>query len=299
MDYHKPVLLHQSVEGLDIRKEGIYVDVTFGAGGHSKEIIKKINAKGHLYGIDQDKDAIRNSLKNENFTLIRSNFKWITNFLQLEGVTEVDGILADLGVSSHQFDVPERGFTYRDDGPLDMRMNQEAKNSAAMVLNSYRFEELVDVFGQYGEVRNSKTLARKVIEQRERAGFKQISDLISVAEEVVIGSRPKYFAQVFQALRIEVNDELEVLGRFLMQCNGLIKKGGRLSVISYHSLEDRMVKKFIKSGNLSGKVDKDEFGKSLSTWKAINKKVIIPDDKEIIENSRAKSAKLRIAEKIV
>jgi len=231
MDYHKPVLLHQSVEGLDIRKEGIYVDVTFGAGGHSKEIIKKINAKGHLYGIDQDKDAIRNSLKNENFTLIRSNFKWITNFLQLEGVTEVDGILADLGVSSHQFDVPERGFTYRDDGPLDMRMNQEAKNSAAMVLNSYRFEELVDVFGQYGEVRNSKTLARKVIEQRERAGFKQISDLISVAEEVVIGSRPKYFAQVFQALRIEVNDELEVLGRFLMQCNGLIKKGGRLSVI--------------------------------------------------------------------
>lgn len=299
MEYHKPVLLHQSVEGLDIREQGIYVDVTFGAGGHSKEIIKKINAKGHLYGIDQDKDAIRNSLKNENFTLIRSNFKWISNFLQLEGVKEVDGILADLGVSSHQFDVAERGFTYRDDGPLDMRMNQEAKNSAAKVLNSYRFEELVEVFGQYGEVRNSKTLARKVIEQRERAEFKQISDLIAVAEEVVIGSRPKYFAQVFQALRIEVNNELEVLGRFLMQCNGLIKKGGRLSVISYHSLEDRMVKKFIKAGNLSGKVEKDEFGKSLSVWKAVNKKVIIPDDKEIMENSRAKSAKLRIAEKIV
>ncbi len=298
MEYHKPVLLKESVAGLNISEAGIYVDVTFGAGGHSQEILNKLSAKGHLYGIDQDIDAIHNIIEDDRFTFIRSNFKWITNFLKLKGVQQVDGVLADLGVSSHQFDVPERGFTYRDDGPLDMRMNQEAKISAAKILNSYSFEDLVRIFSQYGEVRNSKTLASRIIEYRQRNEFNLTSELISLIDGIVIGSRPKYFAQVFQALRVEVNEELDVLGRFLEQCDGLIKVGGRLSVISYHSLEDRLVKNFIKSGRLDGKVEKDDFGRSLNSWKAINKKVIIPSEEEVEENSRAKSAKLRIAEKI-
>jgi len=298
MDYHKPVLLHESVAGLNVKKDGVYVDVTFGAGGHSREIIKNLGVKGHLYGVDQDEDAVSNVLDSQKFTFLKSNFKWVGNFLELHGVLKVDGILADLGVSSHQFDVPDRGFTYRDDGPLDMRMNQYAEKSAADVLNTYKLEALISVFSEYGEVRNSKTLSRKIIEQRDRAKFNTINDLLMIVEEIFIGSRPKYFAQVFQALRIEVNDEIRVLGRLLEQCNDLIKVGGRLSVISYHSLEDRLVKNFMKAGNISGKVEKDDFGRSLSAWKPINKKVILPTEEEIGINSRAKSAKLRIAEKI-
>ncbi len=296
--YHNPVLLEESVAGLNIKQDGVYVDVTFGAGGHSRLILKQLNAKGRLLAFDQDEDAFRNSIDDERFKLIRSNFRWMHNFLKLEGIERVDGILADLGVSSHQFDISERGFTYRADGPLDMRMNASMRKKASDILNNYGFDQLVNVFSSYGEVRNSKSLANKIIELRVKSPYETIGQLLKTLESMVIGSRPKYYAQVFQALRIEVNEEMRVLSKFLTQCGDLVRIGGRLSVISYHSLEDRLVKKFMKSGNVNGLIEKDDFGRNLTPWKLINKKIIVPTEEEVRFNSRAKSAKLRIAEKL-
>jgi len=298
MTYHVPVLLKESVDGLAIKPNGVYVDVTFGAGGHSKSIITQLGAKGRLYAFDQDEDAFRNALDDPRFTLIRSNFKYVKNFLRLNDVTEVDGVLADLGVSSFQIDEASRGFTYRVDGPLDMRMNQYMEKSAADLLNSYTKDDLVYVLSNYGEVRNSKSLAQRVIEKRVKTPFRSISDLTEVLDEIYMGSKPKYFAQVFQAIRIEVNDEIEVLKKMLQQCADLLKIGGRLSVISYHSLEDRLVKRLMKTGNVEGVLEKDEFGKSQNSLKIINKKIILPSENELSLNSRARSAKLRIAEKM-
>jgi len=298
MTYHVPVLLKESVDGLAIKPNGVYVDVTFGAGGHSKSILTQLGAKGRLYAFDQDEDAFRNALDDPRFTLIRSNFKYVKNFLRLNDVTEVDGVLADLGVSSFQIDEASRGFTYRVDGPLDMRMNQYMEKSAADLLNSYTKDDLVYVLSNYGEVRNSKSLAQRVIEKRVKTPFRSISDLTEVLDEIYMGSKPKYFAQVFQAIRIEVNDEIEVLKKMLQQCADLLKIGGRLSVISYHSLEDRLVKRLMKTGNVEGVLEKDEFGKSQNSLKIINKKIILPSENELSVNSRARSAKLRIAEKM-
>ena len=298
MTYHVPVLLKESVDGLAIKPNGVYVDVTFGAGGHSKSILTQLGAKGRLYAFDQDEDAFRNALDDPRFTLIRSNFKYVKNFLRLNDVTEVDGVLADLGVSSFQIDEASRGFTYRVDGPLDMHMNQYMEKSAADLLNSYTKDDLVYVLSNYGEVRNSKSLAQRVIEKRVKTPFRSISDLTEVLDEIYMGSKPKYFAQVFQAIRIEVNDEIEVLKKMLQQCADLLKIGGRLSVISYHSLEDRLVKRLMKTGNVEGVLEKDEFGKSQNSLKIINKKIILPSENELSVNSRARSAKLRIAEKM-
>ncbi len=298
MTYHVPVLLKESVDGLAIKPDGVYVDVTFGAGGHSKSILSQLGVKGHLYAFDQDEDAFRNALDDPRFTLVRSNFKYVKNFLRLYGVTEVDGILADLGVSSFQIDEAARGFTYREDGPLDMRMNQYMKMSAADLLNSYTRDDLVYVLSNYGEVRNSKSLAQRIVERRSKVSFRTISDLTELLDEIYMGSKHKYFAQVFQAIRIEVNDEIGVLKKMLQQCPSLLKEGGRLSVISYHSLEDRLVKRLMKTGNVEGVLEKDDFGKSKNNLRIINKKIILPSDKELGLNSRARSAKLRIAEKM-
>ena len=299
MTYHEPVLLKESVDGLAIKSDGVYVDVTFGAGGHSKSILKQLGVNGHLYAFDQDEDALRNALDDSRFTLIRSNFKYIKNFLRLNDVLKVDGILADLGVSSFQIDEATRGFTYREDGPLDMRMNKYMKMSAADLLNRYTKDDLVFIFSKYGEVRNSKRLAQAVIEKREKSPFVMINDLNSVVEDVCIGSRSKYFAQVFQAIRIEVNDEMGVLEKMLQQCVSLLKVGGRLSVISYHSLEDRLVKRLMKTGNVQGDVIKDEYGKLQNSLRIINKKIIVPTAEEVAIDNRARSAKLRVAEKVL
>lgn len=298
MTYHLPVLLKESVDGLAIKSDGVYVDVTFGAGGHSKSILKQLGVKGHLYAFDQDEDAIQNAIDDPRFTFIRSNFKYIKNFLKLNKVGQVDGILADLGVSSYQIDESTRGFTYREDGPLDMRMNRYMKMTAADLLNRYTREDLVSILSKYGEVRNSKRLAQFVVDRRSKRPFEKISDLIELLEEIYIGSKAKYYAQVFQAIRIEVNDEMGVLKKMLEQCADLLKTGGRLSVISYHSLEDRLVKRLMKTGNVEGVVVKDEFGKLQNNLRLLNKKIIVPTDDEVRFNNRARSAKLRIAEKL-
>lgn len=298
MTYHKPVLLEESVDGLVINPDGIYVDVTFGAGGHSRSILNKLSAKGHLYAFDQDADAIANAIDDPRFTLTHSNFRYVRNFLRLYGIRKVDGILADLGVSSHQLDQVERGFTFRDDGPLDMRMNKYAKSTAAHVLNTYQREAMVQMFSAYGEVRNSKRLVTAILDRRENKLFEKIDDLREIVEENYMGTKTKYYAQVFQAVRIEVNQEIEVLKRLMEQSVDLLKEGGRLSVISFHSLEDRVVKKFMKSGNVEGKLIKDDFGRVQKEFKVINKRIIVPTENEVRFNNRARSAKLRIAEKL-
>jgi 16S rRNA (cytosine1402-N4)-methyltransferase len=297
-EYHISVLLDESIKSLSIRPDGKYVDVTFGAGGHSRSILNELSAKGHLYAFDQDEDAVENIIHDTRFTLIEANFRYLKRFLRLEGISEVDGILADLGVSSHQLDFPERGFSYRFDAPLDMRMNIKSDMSAADLLRTYSEESLVEILSNYGEVRNSKSLAKAIINARKFADIKTTFDFNRVLDQNVMGLRLKYFSQVYQALRMEVNDEIGALKDMLEDGLAVLKPGGRFSVITFHSIEDRVVKNFFKSGNFDGEVEKDEFGNIQKPFSLVNKKVIMADSKEQKVNVRSRSAKLRVAEKI-
>lgn len=298
MMYHNPVLLNECLDGLRIDPKGIYADLTFGGGGHSRAILEKLNS-GHLYAFDQDADAEANIPDDKNFTLVRHNFRFLKNFLRYYKVDGVDGILADLGVSSHQFDKAERGFSIRFDAPLDMRMNNETELTAATVINEYDEESLTKIFKQYGELKNSKQIAARIIKERQNKPLETTAELIDLVKPIVPQKiENKVMAMLFQAIRIEVNDELGALKEALEHCLDVLKPGGRLVVISYHSLEDRLVKHFMRSGNFEDKQDKDFFGRFESPFKLISKGAIIPTDEEIEQNSRARSAKLRIAEKI-
>lgn len=296
-EYHVPVLLNESVSGLEIKADGDYVDVTFGGGGHSREIFSRLKS-GRLFAFDQDEDAAANVIHDDRFFFIRHNFKYIRNFLKYYGVEQVDGILADLGVSSHDFDVAERGFSFRFDGDLDMRMNRDSPQTAADLVNSYTEDQLRKVFREFGEIDNAGRLARELVAARNAKSIKTTEQFCSaIAPCVPRLQESKYLAKVFQALRIETNHEMDVLHEFLEQSIELLKPGGRLVVITYHSLEDRMVKNFIKSGDLTGKQEKDFYGNVQSPLTAINRKVIVPTDEELERNPRARSGKLRIAEK--
>ena len=298
MEYHNPVLLHSSVDGLDIMPNGIYVDVTFGGGGHSAEILRKLGPNGKLFAFDQDEDALPNALQDERFTLINENFRFIKRFLRFHEIKSVDGILADLGVSSHQFDVAERGFSTRFDAELDMRMDQKNELSAYKVVNEYDEANLKRVFYDYGELKNASAIARVILEARELQPIKNTEQLKTVLGRFLPAHKSnKILAQMYQAIRIEVNHEMDVLKEFLVQSLELLKPGGRLSVISYHSLEDRLVKRFIKNGMFDGEPERDFFGNFSVPFKTIEK-LIVPDETEIKQNNRARSAKLRIAEKI-
>jgi 16S rRNA (cytosine1402-N4)-methyltransferase len=297
MEYHNPVLLHASVDGLNINPDGIYVDVTFGGGGHSKEILSRLGPNGKLFAFDQDEDALANTLPDERFTLINENFRFIKRFLRFYGVKEVDGILGDLGVSSHQFDVAERGFSTRFDAELDMRMSQKNDLNAYRVVNEYDEASLKRVFLDYGELKNAPALARTIVEAREHKLIKTTDELKEVlAKFLPERIRNKILAQIYQAIRIEVNQEMDVLKEFLEQSLEILKPNGRLSVISYHSLEDRLVKRFIKNGMFEGEPERDFYGNFSVPFKTIGK-LIVPDQTEIKINNRARSAKLRIAEK--
>jgi 16S rRNA (cytosine1402-N4)-methyltransferase len=297
MEYHNPVLLHPTVDGLDIKPDGIYVDVTFGGGGHSKEILRRLGPNGKLFAFDQDEDALANALPDERFTLINENFRFIKRFLRFHGVKEVDGILGDLGVSSHQFDVAERGFSTRFDAGLDMRMSQKNDLNAYRVVNEYDDANLKRVFLDYGELKNAPALARTIVEAREHQPIKTTDELKEVlAKYLPERVRNKILAQIYQAIRIEVNQEMDVLKEFLEQSLEILKPSGRLSVISYHSLEDRLVKRFIKNGMFEGEPERDFYGNFSVPFKTIGK-LIVPDNDEIKLNNRARSAKLRIAEK--
>jgi 16S rRNA (cytosine1402-N4)-methyltransferase len=298
MEYHNPVLLQASVDGLNIKPDGIYVDVTFGGGGHSKEILKRLGPNGKLFAFDQDEDALANALPDERFVLINENFRHIKRFLRFYGVKSVDGILADLGVSSHQFDVAERGFSTRFDAGLDMRMSQKNDLNAYRVVNEYDEANLRRVFLDYGELKNAPALARTIIEAREEQPIKTTDELKEVlARYLPERVRNKILAQIYQAIRIEVNQEMDVLKEFLEQSLEILNPSGRLSVISYHSLEDRLVKRFMKNGMFEGEPERDFFGNFSVPFKTIGK-LIVPDKEEIKLNNRARSAKLRIAEKI-
>lgn len=297
MEYHNPVLLKETVDGLNIQPDGIYVDVTFGGGGHSKEILSRLGANGKLFAFDQDEDAWANALPDEKFTLIQENFRYIKRFLRFHGVKQVDGILADLGVSSHQFDVPERGFSTRFDADLDMRMSKRNELDASKVINEYDEANLKRVFLDYGELKAAPALARTIIEARERATIKTTDELKIVLNKYLPEQfKNKILAQIYQAVRIEVNQEMEVLKEFLEQSLEILKPEGRLSVISYHSLEDRLVKRFMKNGLFEGEPERDFFGNFSVPFKNIGK-LIVPSEAEIKLNNRARSAKLRIAEK--
>ena len=298
--YHIPVLLNETVDGLNIRPNGIYVDVTFGGGGHSREILRRLGNDGHLYSFDQDADAEQNIPNgDERFTFVRSNFRYLKNWMRYYEVEQVDGVLADLGVSSHHFDAEERGFSFRFDAPLDMRMNERAGTPAADIVNNYSDEQLSNVFYLYGEMKNSRRIAAAIVKARAMGKIATINDLLCVVKPLMPREREKKdLARVFQALRIEVNHEMDALQEMLEATLKVLRPGGRLSVLTYHSLEDRMVKNFIRSGRIDGKVQQDFFGKRLTPWKAINNKVILPSEKEQSENPRSRSAKLRIAEKI-
>lgn len=299
MSYHNPVMLQESVDGLEIKKDGIYVDVTYGGGGHSKEILKRLGDKGRLIAFDQDADVEANVVKDERLVMVPQNFKYLKNYLKMYGIPQIDGLLADLGVSSHQFDVGERGFSIRFDGPLDMRMSKTNLLTAAKVVNEYSEEDLVRLFREYGEINNAKKLVFEIVSKRMGSKFKTTTDLIEVAEKLVPGKmKNKYLAQVFQALRIEVNSELDVLKELLMQSKEVLKPEGRLVVITYHSLEDRLVKNFLKKGSFSGELEKDFFGNQLVDFKLITRKPLTPSNEELQLNNRARSAKLRIAEKL-
>ncbi len=300
MTYHRPVLLTESIEALQIKSDGVYVDLTYGGGGHSMAILENLK-EGTLFAFDQDPDAEENAkrISSKSFKFIRSNFKFIDKFLKVHGVKQVDGILADLGVSSHQIDTPERGFSTRYEGELDMRMDKNSGKSARQVINKYPEEDLHKIFGMYGEIKNAKSLAAAIAKARAEHPIKTNEDLKTILTEYAPRNREfKYFAQVFQALRIEVNDELEVLKEMLVRCVNVLKPGGRLVVISYHSLEDRLVKNFFNKGKFSGEVEKDVFGNEIKPLKSITRRPIIPSDLEIVENNRARSAKLRVAEKL-
>ena len=296
--YHIPALLEECMDGLDIKPAGKYVDVTFGGGGHSREILKHLSAEGHLYSFDQDEDAQRNIVDDDRFTFVYSNFKYLKNFMRYHGVEGVDGILADLGVSFHHFDDSERGFSFRFDAPLDMRMNKKARCTAADILETYDEKRLAQLFSLYGELRNAHRIATAIVSMRDKGGVKTTGQLLEVVSPFINRKQEKKeLAQLFQALRIEVNNEMDSLRSMLQQASDLLNPGGRLVVITYHSLEDRIVKNFIKTGNVEGVVEKDFFGRVNAPLRAVNNKVIVPTDEEVERNPRARSAKLRIAEK--
>ena len=297
MEYHNPVLLKETVDGLNINPDGVYVDVTFGGGGHSKEILSRLSDKGRLFAFDQDEDALENTINDDRFTLIHENFRYIKRFLRFHGVRSVDGILGDFGVSSHQFDVAERGFSIRFDAELDMRMSKKIEVSAYEVVNNYSQEDLRRLFSVYGELTNAKAIAAQIIASREEQ-IKTISDLKEVLQRFLPQhAEHKVLAKVFQAIRIEVNQELVVIEEFLEQTTDLLSEGGRLSLISYHSLEDRLVKRFIRNGMFEGEPEKDFFGNVEVPFKKVGK-LIVPSPKEVKENNRARSAKLRVAVKL-
>ena len=299
LTYHVPVLLNESVDGLNIKAGGVYVDVTFGGGGHSKEILSRLPEGARLFSFDQDADAERNIIADDKFTFVRSNFRYIKNFMRYHEVDGIDGVLADLGVSSHHFDDSERGFSFRFDGKLDMRMNQRAGKTAADIVNTYEEEALADLFHLYGELKNSRKIASAIVKARSTKALRTIEDLLNIVKPMFGREREKKeLAKVFQALRIEVNQEMDALKEMLLAATELLNPGGRLSVITYHSLEDRIVKNLMKTGNCEGKEEKDFFGRSSSPYRLINNKVIVPDADEQERNPRSRSAKLRIAEKI-
>ena len=298
MEYHSPVLLNESVNGLAIKKNGVYVDVTFGGGGHSRKILQHLGPEGRLFAFDQDKDALSNTIKDDRFVLINENFKFMKRFLRFHGVKAVDGILADFGVSSYQFDAPERGFSIRFDAPLDMRMNQEDKLSAKTIVDSYSEEELRRIFWDFGELRSAPAIARTIVEARSERPIETTFELKKLLLKFLPrGKNNKILAQIYQAIRIEVNNELEVLKLFLIASKELLKTEGRLSVISYHSLEDRLVKRFIRNGMFQGEPERDVFGNYSVPLEKVGK-LIVPTAEEIKINNRARSAKLRIAKKI-
>ncbi len=295
MSYHNPVLLHESVDALAIKKDGIYVDVTFGGGGHSREILSHLGENGKLVAFDQDADALQNKIDDERFVLIAENFRFISRYLRFYGIKKVDGILADLGVSSHQFDEASRGFSTRFDGDLDMRMNQKSKVSAKEIINKYSEEKLAEILFLYGELRNAKSIAKTIVEERQKEKISTSFQLKKVLEKYLPKAKEhKILAQIYQAFRIEVNEELEALKEFLTQTPNLLNKNGRISIISYHSLEDRLVKRFINTGMFSGELEKDIYGNTNEPLKKVGK-LIVPSNAEIKQNNRARSAKLRIA----
>ena len=298
--YHIPVLLHESVDGLNIHPSGTYVDVTFGGGGHSREILRCLGDDGHLYSFDQDADAEGNIPEgDERFTFVRSNFRYLTNWMRYYGVDHIDGLIADLGVSSHHFDAEERGFSFRFDAPLDMRMNGRAGMTAADIVNHYDEERLANVLYLYGELKNSRKLAAAMVKARALKAVETIDDLLQIVKPFMPREREKKdLARVFQALRIEVNHEMDALHEMLEAALKVLRPGGRLVVLTYHSLEDRMVKNFVRSGRMDGKVEQDFFGRKLTPWRAVNNKVIVPNEEEQRTNPRSRSAKLRIAEKL-
>lgn len=296
--YHIPVLLEESVSALAIKKDGVYVDATFGGGGHSKAILERLGKKGTLIAFDKDADALQNAPKDKRLILVHNDFRFVHNYIRYHGFEAVDGILADLGVSSHQFDTSERGFSFRFDAPLDMRMNTLAKKSAETVVNSYSFEELETIFRVYGEVDNSRKVADLICKARESAPIQSTDDLGRAIEGVLPKfAEHKYLAKVYQALRIEVNGEMDSLEKFMIGATKSLAPGGIMSVITYHSLEDRIVKNVFKSGNISGEIKRDLMGRGLSPFESVNKKPILPREDEVSENTRARSAKLRIAKK--
>lgn len=304
--YHIPVLLNESIDGLNIQPGGIYVDVTMGGGGHSHEILKQLDANAHLYSFDQDADAEANLKQNhgddllndERFTFVRSNFRYLKNWMRYHGVEQIDGLLADLGVSSHHFDDESRGFSFRFESPLDMRMNKRSSKTAADIVNNYAEEALADIFYLYGELKNSRKIASLLVKARQEKKIETTGDFIAVVEPLFKREREKKdLAKLFQALRIEVNGEMSALKELLTSVVDILKPGGRLSVITYHSLEDRIVKNIMKAGNIEGKIEQDFFGRINTPFKLINNKVIVPTDEEQEQNPRSRSAKLRIAEK--
>ena len=295
--YHIPALLEECIEGLDIKPDGIYVDVTFGGGGHSRAIVDRLGPNGHLYSFDQDLDAYANRIDDPRFTFVHSNFAYLCNFLRFYGVEKVDGIIADLGVSFHHFDEGERGFSFRADGRLDMRMNRDARRDAAWIVQNYTEEQLADLLYLYGELRQARRMAHAIVAARNGNPIITTAQLVGVVKPFIAAkAEKKELAQVFQALRIEVNDEISTLKKLLQSTLKVLKPGGRLVVLTYHSLEDRLVKNFIKSGNMEGKVEKDFFGRVNAPLCAVNNKVIVASDEEVERNPRARSAKLRIAE---
>lgn len=295
--YHESVLLHESIAALNIRPDGIYVDVTFGGGGHSREILSHLE-NGRLIAFDQDEQAAENRIQDQRFTLLKANFRFLSNFLLAQGIKQIDGLLADLGVSSHHFDAAERGFSIRFEGPLDMRMNRQSNLTAAAVINGYTAPEMARVFGAYGDVSHPGWLAGEIIKQRESKPFETTGELTSFLEKTIRGKKAKdETIKVFQALRIEVNDELKALEDLLRQSVQVLKPGGRLSVISYHSGEDRLVKQFIRTGNFEGKLEKDLYGNPIRPFTPVQQKAIKPTEEEITRNPRARSARLRIAER--